>query len=305
MNDEKFCITTPELGLVCITHGDEVRFKALTRKRLLQFDEARQREMLRELYNENLTRLGKAVEYLAANNIKLYRLSSALFPFADEPFGLGVLHEFEAKLRATGDLAISKSIRFVVHPDQYVVLSSDSEIVIENSFKILRMHANILDLLNQPRSEWATMNVHGGKANRSDKLVESIALLPDEIRSRIALENDEYAYSASEIYEVCKRANVRMVFDAHHHVVQKGLESYDDESVAEMFWAARETWENPDFQLVHISNGRERFTDRSHSDVIWDMPPVFRNANWIEIEAKHKEIAINRLRDNWLASIKG
>jgi UV DNA damage endonuclease len=293
----------PELGLVCITASDAVRYKTMTRKRLLEFDEATQREKLRELYAENLARLGKAVEFCSANDIRLYRLSSGLFPFADEPFGMEVLEEFRSKLAATGQFALRKGLRLVIHPDQYVVLSSDSPEVICNSVKILKMHAAILDLLEQPRSEWATMNIHGGKSDRVDRLVESICQLPEEIRSRIAFENDEHAYSSAEILEVCKRARVRMVFDAHHHVCHEGLESYEHPSVEEMFWAARETWENPEWQLVHISNGRERFADRSHSDVIWDMPSVFRHAPFIEVEAKQKEIAIERLRNDWLCKL--
>jgi len=91
-----------------------------------------------------------------------------------------------------------------------------------------------------------------------------------------------------------------MVFDAHHHVCREKLDSYEHESVAETFWAARETWENPENQLVHISNGRERFQDRAHSDVISAMPSVFRFAPWIEVEAKHKEIAIEKLQNEWL-----
>ena len=39
-----------------------------------------------------------------------------------------------------------------MHPDQFVVLSSDSEDVVANSVKILQMHADIMDLLDQPRS---------------------------------------------------------------------------------------------------------------------------------------------------------
>ncbi len=91
-----------------------------------------------------------------------------------------------------------------------------------------------------------------------------------------------------------------MVFDAHHHVCREKIDSYEHESVAEIFWAARETWANPDWQLVHISNGREQFQDRAHSDLIFAMPSVFRFAPWIEVEAKHKEIAIEKLKSEWL-----
>lgn len=290
------------LGLVCITTTDAVRYKTVTRKRLLSFDESVQREMLRSLYQENINRINNAIEFCAANGINLYRLTSGLFPFSDEPIGAEILGEFAKQLSIAGRAATETNLRIVMHPDQFVVLSSDSDAVVENSVKILRMHARTLDLLNQPRSEWATMNIHGGKGDRADKLVASVERLPEEIRSRIAFENDEHAYSAAQILEVCRRAKVPMVFDAHHHVCRERLDDYNHESVAEMFWAARETWKNPDNQLVHISNGRERFQDRAHSDLIFTMPDVFRYAQWIEVEAKHKEIAIEKLKNEWLAA---
>ena len=288
------------LGLVCITTTDAVRYKTVTRKRLLSFDEPTQREMLRVIYQENINRISNAIDFCQANDINLYRLTSGLFPFSDEPISAEILDEFADQLSSTGKRAIENNLRIVMHPDQFVVLSSDSENIIENSVKILKMHARTLDMLQQPRSEWATMNIHGGKADRTDKLVESVERLPDEIRSRIAFENDEYSYSSAQILEVCRRAKVPMVFDAHHHVCREKLDDYNDESVAEMFWAARETWINPENQLVHISNGREKFQDRAHHDLIFTMPEVFRFAPWIEVEAKHKEVAIAKLRAEWL-----
>ena len=288
------------IGLVCITTSDEVRYKTITRKRLLSFDETTQKETLRNLYRENIERLKKAVEFCLARNINLYRMTSALFPFSDEALGAEILEKFAGDLAEIGKNAIEKGLRLVLHPDQFVVLSSDSEQVIENSVKILKMHAKTMDLLRQPRSEWAAINIHGGKADRSDKLVENVKKLPVEIRSRITFENDEYSYSSAEILDVCRRAGVPMIFDAHHHVCREKLTDFNHPSVAEMFWAARETWENPDWQMVHISNGRDHFNDRAHSDLIFTMPEVFRYAPWIEVEAKHKEIAIAKLETEWL-----
>jgi UV DNA damage endonuclease len=191
----------------------------------------------------------------------------------------------------------------VVHPDQFVVLSSDSPEVVANSIKILQMHAMIMDKLGLPRSPWAMIEIHGGKSDRSERLVEVIRSLPEEIRSRLALENDEYAYSAEEILAVCRQAGVPMVFDAHHHVIHEGLDSYDHPSVAQMQAAACTTWPVLQWQLVHISNGRSAFADRNHSDLITVMPSSYRNAPWIEIEAKLKEEAIAKLRTEWLPTL--
>jgi len=287
------------LGLVCITTTDAVRYKTITRKRLHSFDEAEQAERLRALYQENANRVRSAVEFCLGNNIKLYRISSEVFPFSDEAFGLAILQEFADQLEETGRTASQNGLRLVMHPDQFVVLSSDSDTVVANSVKILKMHANTLDMLGQPRSEWAAMTIHGGKADRADRMVDSIGKLPEEVRSRIVLENDEYAYSSDEILDVCRRAGVPMIFDAHHHVCHEGLDSFDHPTVEESFWAARETWANPGLQMVHISNGRTHFNDRAHSDLIYTMPEVFRHAPWIEVEAKHKELAIEKLRNEW------
>jgi UV DNA damage endonuclease len=171
---------------------------------------------------------------------------------------------------------------------------------VANSVKILQMHADIMDLLQQPRSPWALLEVHGGKSNRSDALVARIQDLPDPIRLRLCLENDEYSYSAAEIHDVCVRSGVPMIFDAHHHIVHEKLDSYDDPSVAEMLAKARATWAEPAHQVVHISNGREGFNDRQHSDLIATMPAAYAEAPWIEIEAKLKEEAIAGLR-GWQA----
>ncbi|MFL6255915.1 MAG: UV damage endonuclease UvsE, partial [Pyrinomonadaceae bacterium] len=185
-------------------------------------------------------------------------------------------------------------------PDQFVVLSSDSPQTVANSVNILESHARVMDMLGLPRSPWALIEIHGGKGGRSERLIEQTERLPEAVRARIAFENDEYIYSAAEILEVCRRAGVPMVFDAHHHVVHEGLESYDHPSIAEMVEAARGTWPNPEWQLVHISNGRTSFCDRHHSDLVERMPAAYRRVPWIEVEAKQKELAIERLTADWL-----
>ena len=301
MKTQTQCVKN-NLGLVCITHSADVRYKTTTRKNLLSLDEATQAEKLRSIYSQNVAILRRAVDYCLANGINLYRMTSALFPFSDEALGAEILNEFADELAEIGTDALERGLRLVLHPDQFVVLSSDSENVVENSIKILKMHARTMDLLKQPRSEWAAMTIHGGKSDRADRMVENILKLPEEIRNRIVLENDEYTYSSDEILDICRRAKVPMVFDAHHHICHEGLEDYDNESVENAFWAARETWANPENQMVHISNGREKFGDRAHSDVIFTMPSVFRHAPWIEVEAKHKELAIAKLQSEWLVN---
>ncbi|THC44320.1 UV DNA damage repair endonuclease UvsE [Massilia sp. Mn16-1_5] len=292
----------PHLGLVCITNSKDIRYRTVTRTRLHAQSPDAQARILEDIYRDNLQTFDAAMRYCQQNGISLYRLPSSIFPFADTPEGLAILQTLSASLAHSGKRALDAGIRLVMHPDQFVVLSSDSPEVVANSIKILQMHADIMDLLAQPRSPWALLEIHGGKAKRADALVRCIGTLPDAIRCRLGLENDEYAYSAEEIHDICMRSGVPMVFDAHHHIVHEDLPSYDHPSVDEMLRKARETWAEPAHQLVHISNGRSGFNDRQHADLIETMPSCYAGAPWIEIEAKSKEEAIDGLRP-WLASL--
>src|ERR1700749_4703396 len=92
--------TRPRLGLVCITQSDAVRYKTVTRKRLLQFDADEQKRMLRELYAANLSRLDAALDFCVERGLRLYRMTSGLFPFADDEAGSDVLEEFGEEVAA-------------------------------------------------------------------------------------------------------------------------------------------------------------------------------------------------------------
>lgn len=305
--DQPFRLTNstakPKLGLVCLTASKAVRFKTMTRKRFLQFNAVERQEKLRSLYAENLKRLNLALDFCQTHNLKLYRVISSLFPFSDLPLGKKILEEFTTPLQHTGTRAQTAGIRLVLHPDQFVVLNSDHPQVIKNSITILSSQAYWFDLLGLPRSPWALINIHGGKGNRAQRLVEVIQNLPEGVRSRLTLENDERTYSSAEIAAICQAAGVAMVFDAHHHLVYEQLPDYNHPSIAQALTAARSTWTHPDWQLVHISNGREGLHDLRHSDFITTMPAAFRTNLWIEVEAKQKELAIEKLQQEWLHSV--
>lgn len=278
-----------------MTSGSEVRFRTITRTQLHKFTRPEQRKILGELYRDNAERLGRGFAFCKDHGITLFRMSSDLFPFSDTALGVSVLRTMTDDLAELGRSAAG--LRLVMHPDQYVVLSSDRPEVVENARRVLEMHALVLDLLGQPRSPWAALIIHGGKGDRSAQLAAQVRLLPEEVRSRLVLENDERAYSADEILKVCRECEVPMVFDAHHHVIHDDLPSYEDPSLAAMLKKAARTWPDPQWQLTHISNGRSGFSDMSHSDYITTMPSCYRDAPWIEVEAKAKDLAVTRLRE--------
>lgn len=295
----------PNLGLVCITRSPELRYRTVTRKTYLGLGEAG-RDRLEEIYRHNLDVLFRAVAFCAAHDIQLYRVSAKLFPLATWKDGVGaeVLKDLELLMAPFGDLAQRRGVRVLVHPDQFVVLNSERPEVVVASIKELEHHAYVFDKLGLPRSPWALMNIHGGKGGRSEALTETISALPENIKSRLTLENDEHIYSAAEILEVCQRTGVPMVFDAHHHVVKEGLAGLEDASVGDYTEQARATWTPPEWQLVHLSNGKDGPQDRRHSDFIEQFPSAFERVEWVELEAKAKEEAIFALRRAGARAVK-
>ena len=216
---------------------------------------------------------------------------------SDERVGENVLRDLALPLRTIGKRATQQSLRIVLHPDQFVVLNSDNERVISTSINILEKHALAFDLMGLPKTPWTAFNIHGGKRGQADRLVDVIKnRLPRNVRNRLTIENDEYSYGAAEVLEICRRAGVPMMFDCHHHVIKEKLDSYDHPSVEKFTRLARDTWPDPAWQMVHLSNGRESFLDRSHSDLITTVPRAFANTPWIEVEAKGKELAIEQMR---------
>src|SRR3712207_3681058 len=92
----------PELGLGCITDSEECRYKTLTRTRFLAMTDAQRRRALEDLYWDNLGRLHGALSFCARRGIRLYRVTSSLFPMSDEAVGERVLAGMAANLSSVG-----------------------------------------------------------------------------------------------------------------------------------------------------------------------------------------------------------
>ncbi|WP_255578409.1 UV DNA damage repair endonuclease UvsE [Deinococcus sp. KSM4-11] len=288
----------PTWGLVCMTVGPELRFRTVTRTRYQQLDPGAREAALRDIYAHNIARTGSAAAFCAARGIGMYRLSSALFPMLDldgDDTGAAVLDSLSEELRAAGQGFLDAGIRVLMHPDQFIVLNSDSPDVRERSVKAMTAHARVMDGLGLERSPWNFLLLHGGKGGRSAELQAVIPDLPDGVRTRLALENDERAYSPAELLPVCQATGVPLVFDAHHHVVHDRLPDFEHPSVRSWVLAARETWTPPAWQVVHLSTGIDGPQDRRHSHLITAVPSAYADVPWIEVEAKGKEEAIAAL----------
>ena len=291
-------MTGPAYGLVCLTVGPELRFRTVTLSRYRLLTPAERETRLRVLYAENIRILHSAAGYCAARGIRLYRMSSSLFPMLDlegDDTGSAVLADLSAELGAAGEAFGDAGIRVLMHPEQFIVLNSDRPEVRASSLRAMQGHARVMDGLGFTRSAWNLLLLHGGKGGRAAELRALIPDLPDAVRLRLGLENDERAYGPQDLLPVCGATGTPFVFDAHHHVVREGLPDQEHPSVREWVLRARATWTPPEWQVVHLSNGIEGPQDRRHSHLITQLPSAYADVPWIEVEAKGKEEAVAAL----------
>lgn len=287
------------LGLVCLTVGPELRFRTITLTRYRALDATGREAALRDIYAHNIARVHSAAGYCAARGIRLYRLSSSLFPMLDlsgDDTGEAVLTSLGGALRAAGQALQDAGIRVLMHPEQFIVLNSERPEVRRNSVQAMLTHARVMDGLGLERTPWNLLLLHGGKGGRAAELRAIIPDLPDTVRLRLGLENDERAYGPADLLPVCQAAGIPLVFDAHHHVVREKLPDQEHSSVRQWVLAARETWTPPEWQIVHLSSGLDGPQDRRHAHLITQFPSAYADVPWIEVEAKGKEEAIAALR---------
>jgi UV DNA damage endonuclease len=259
---------------------------------------------IREVYVNNINELIRLVPKLVANNIKLFRMSSGLFSLAE--YNRDVLdndEQISLLLTKLGKLFTDAGIRVTTHPDQFVVLSSDNPVTVDNAIKELSHHAWVFDKMGLPVSPYAAINIHGGKSDRLGQLVKAIRYLPNNVRSRLTFENDESAYSLVDLLAVHEATDIPVVWDSHHHVFNDGGMSLDDAySLAVYTW--RKSHCKP---LQHLSNTEEGLEDgsfterRKHSQYIRYVPDCQREGLVsdvvdVDVEAKMKNLAVSNLR---------
>ena len=96
----------------------------------------------------NLEDLLKMLKWNEENGIRVFRLSSEMFQHKTNPKVPDYTYDFAIQhLKHVGDYAKSVGHRLTFHPGQFNNLGSPSTKVVEQTFKDLVYHAEVLDLL--------------------------------------------------------------------------------------------------------------------------------------------------------------
>jgi UV DNA damage endonuclease len=174
-----------------------------------------------ELAAQNLESVGRMLDYNGQMDIRLFRISSDIIPFAGNPVNTLNWPELLApQLAALGDKARSLGIRISMHPGQYTVLNSPRKDVVEAAIRDLAYHTTFMDAMGLGREHKIILHVGGGYGNHREAM-KQFALhaeyLTPSIRNRLVLENDERIFSIDEVLELSEIVNLPVVFDILHH----------------------------------------------------------------------------------------
>ena len=258
-----------------------------------------------ELALKNTQDLIKILEWNNQQGIKMYRMSSDLFPWCSE-YELSDLPDYESikrNLEKAGKIAKDAKQRITFHPSHFAILASQNPEVVSKTIKELMQHAQIMDLMVLPANYEYPINIHVNTAKPSkeeaaDRFCKNFKFLPGYVRQRIVVENDDKksAFTPTDLYNLIHtRIGTPITFDFHHFKCNP--DSLTEEEALNLCLS---TWDG--YQpLTHFSDSRKLFEDSSakdvaHSDWIWTKElPTYGKSFDIELEVKMKEKALMKL----------
>jgi len=255
-----------------------------------------------ELGLQNSIDLYKILQWNVDNNIKLFRLSSDIFPWASE-YGIEnspYYKRIETILRACGNYANKHGMRITSHPGPFNVLTSPKESVVKNTITDLELHGKVFDMMGLEQSHYNPMNIHcngvyGDKKSAMDRFCENFKRLSPSVQSRLTVENDDKAsmYSVKDLMYIHDKIGIPIVFDYHHYKFNTG-----GQTEREALELAISTWPKGITPLVHYSESKaihennDKIKPQAHSDYINDLPDSYGHELDVEVEAKAKELSI-------------
>lgn len=268
---------------------------------------------LKKVSYSNIVDLRKILKYNIQNNIHFYRITSSLIPLATHPeVNWDYRKIFAVDFKIIGDLIKKYNMRIDTHPDQFNVINSVNDKVVESTKRNLWFHVNLFKDMGYPLGKMVLHigSATGGKKTAIKRFENNFKKYPDEITSKLILENDDKTFTAMETLQLCKILGIPMVLDVYHHICNDG--GY---SIEEILPDILNTWKGEKLPpKLHFSSPKEHPKDRKHADFIDGKDfvefielckPLNKDID-IMLEAKKKDLAlfnlagsIKKLRKDW------
>lgn len=272
-------------------------------------DITRGQKYVEEIGLANARDIIKMVRWNDKYGIRFMRLSSEMFPFASHDEYGYKLRPFAADtLREVGEVIAKLGHRVTTHPGQFTQLGSPRKQVIDNAIRDLEYHDEMLSLLKLPEQQNrdAVMILHlggayGDKPAAIARFKENYARLPQSVKNRLVLENDDVVWCTHELLPLCQELNIPFVLDYHHHniIFDETQIREGTKDVMDLYPAILETWNKKGITpKMHYSepcpSAITRTARRKHSPRVMTLPPCPDTMD-LMIEAKDKEQAVFEL----------
>lgn len=263
-------------------------------------------QKLKSITSSNFNALEKIIRYNIENDIHFYRITSALIPLTTHPEVPNWEYRkiFKKDFEYIGKLIRQSNMRVDTHPDQFNVINSAKDEVVQNTIRNLSRQVEWFEDLNYPEGK---MVIHvggatGGKEAALKRFVDNFKVFPQDIQNRLIIENDDKIYTAKETLSLCEQLQVPMVLDVHHHNCNN-----DGENIYDMLGEIFDTWNGqPLPPKIHFSSPKDGELDRKHADYIDadDFINFIENSRVLNtdfdvmLECKEKDIALFKLVDD-------
>jgi len=290
------------LGLCCQFAEEPIKFRQTTATALRKLSRTERDLKLSDVALHNASSLLLALEFCAKSGIGAFRVTSKLLPLRthpEVPYAIEDLprgRQILDVLRACGQFASRAGLRVSFHPDQFVVLGSPHEHVVESSIDEIEYQAEVSEWIGADVITIHVGGASGGKEAGLERLRRNLDRLSAAARERLTVENDDRIYTPLDLFEFCEMTGVPLVYDVHHH---RCLPDGWPEKAA---WErALETWRRE--PVLHVSSpdgGWSAPKPQRHAEHIdpRDFPREWTSLEvTVDVEARAKELAVIRLRD--------
>lgn len=217
---------------------------------------------LATIIDKNLDNLLKILEFNKENNIYFYRISPTIIPLATlKEVEFDYLIPYKEKWQNIGRFINNNNIRIDIHPNQYTVLNSPSEEIVERSIETLKYLYDIFKIMDV--NSKVILHIGGKYDNKEAAILRfktNFNRLPTKLKKIIVLENDDKIYTLSDTLNICEELNIPMVLDYHHYLINRNNEKLKD-------YLSRiiNTWKSTNLNpKIHFSSPKSKKDIRSH-----------------------------------------
>ena len=283
-----------------------------------------------EVATRNITHTHNLIKKVSTlePELRMVRLTSDMLSFYTEPSWkdfwqtTDVQNELARLFAPIGETARANDVRLSFHPDQFVVLASDRDEVVNKSIEEFEYHCDMVRMMGYGKTfQDFKVNVHISGRRGPQGIRDVYNRLSPEARNTLTLENEEYTHGLLDCLSLSDL--VPTVLDIHHNwiregeyiqptdpIVQRVIDSWRGVRPTMHYSVSREdvlgdfsVTDRPELELL-LENGYSKQKLRAHSDYMWsDAVNDWAKTHWdwadIMVEAKAKNLASFKLFEYW------